>query len=202
MVQELYVEQTAEDLQARARLCSKPIAERLAQGDVDGVDGLCKELGQDVNTRITVIRPGGTVIGDTQEDPATMENHAARPEIKQVLDDPAEVGNSTRYSTTLEDTLMYVAVALPQDGPPAAVVRTSIPITTLETRLHAVYRVAFTAAVIGVMLIVVATPWFSIRLTRFDADTPKPKRPRPDQDDDLPPDEAPENASAGATTAT
>ena len=176
IVQEMYVKQTAEDLQARAKLYSKPIAELLRQDDTGAVDALCKELGRDVNTRITVILPNGQVIGDTEEDPKTMENHADRPEIRQVLEDPSAVGSSTRQSTTLEDTLMYVAVALPEDGSPAAVVRTSIPITTLTKRLDAAYRVVLTAGVVGVMLIVAAIPWFSIRLTPLATDT-KHQRP-------------------------
>jgi len=175
MVQDLYVKQTAEDLQARARLCSKPIAELLRQEDAGAVDALCKELGKEVNTRITVIRPDGQVVGDTEEDPNTMENHAKRPEIAQVLDDPSVVGSSTRHSTTLEDTLIYVAVALPEDGSTVAIVRTSIPITTLTKRLDAAYRGVLTAGVVGVMVIIAAMPWFSIRLTRLTTET-KPDR--------------------------
>ena len=170
MVHDLYVKQTAEDLQARARLCSNPIAKLLRQDDAGAVDALCKELGRDVNTRITVIRPGGQVIGDTEEDPATMENHADRPEIRQVLDDPSAVGNSTRHSTTLEDTLMYVAVAVVEGGQAAAVVRTSIPITTLTKRLDAAYRAVLTAGMVGALVIIAAMPWFSIRLTRLSTD--------------------------------
>jgi len=188
MVQDLYFKQTAEDLQVRARLCSKPISERIRQDDTGAVDALCKELGRQVNTRITVIRPDGLVIGDTEKDPATMENHANRPEIRQVLDDPSEVGTSTRYSTTLEDTLMYVAVALGDDGSPAAVVRTSIPITTLRKRLHAAYRGVLTAGLVGVLVIIFAIPWFTIRLKPLGRDEPKPRRRRPDEEEyDWPP---------------
>ena len=181
MVQNLYVEQTADDLQARARLCSRPIAELLRQDDTGAIDRLCKELGKEVNTRITVIRLDGQVIGDTEEDPEGMKNHADRPEIRQVLDNPSEVGNSTRHSTTLEETLLYVAVAIPKDGPLEAVVRTSIPITTLTQRLHAAYRVVLTAGLVGLLLIIAATPWFSIRLSRLTVDGPKRRRVSPDE---------------------
>jgi len=167
MVRGLYVEQTADNLQAQARLCSNPIGELLRQDDSRAVDALCKEFGRDVNTRITVILPNGQVIGDTDEDPTTMENHADRPEIRQVLRAPSEVGSSTRLSTTLEDTEMYVAVAVVEDGSPAAVVRTSIPITALEKRLNAAYRIILFAGGMSVLLIVAVTPWFSIRLNRL-----------------------------------
>jgi len=170
-VQDLYVNQTAEDLEARARLSANPIAERLLQGDTDTVDALCKKLGSEVNTRITVIRPDGQVVGDTEESPQAMENHADRPEIAQVLADPAVVGESTRYSTTLEETLMYRAVAVLKDEAPIAVVRTSIPITTLDARLDAAYRGVATAGLVGMLVIIGAMPWFSIRLTRLTTQT-------------------------------
>ena len=170
MVQDLYVKQTAIDMQARARLCSRPIAELLQQDDAAAIDQLCKELGKEVNTRITVIRPDGLVIGDTEEDPKKMENHANRPEIRHVLDNPGEAGSSTRRSATLEETLMYVAVAIPSEGGVEAVVRTSIPITTLQKRLDAAYRVILTAGMVGVIVIIAVMPWFSIRLTRLTTD--------------------------------
>ena len=38
-------------------------------------------LGQRLNCRITVIASGGLVLADNWANPATMENHANRPEV-------------------------------------------------------------------------------------------------------------------------
>ena len=164
-VQDLYELQTSADLEVRARLCASQIVELVRQDKTRAVDDLCKELGKVAGTRITVVRPSGEVVGDTDEDPEKMEDHSDRPEIERALKSPTGVGHSTRYSATVEKTLMYVAVAIPKGGTPVAVVRTSIPITTVDDRLEAVTRTFLVVGLVTVLLIVVAIPWFSIRFT-------------------------------------
>ena len=57
--------------------------------------------------RLTWIAPDGTVLYDTQADASTMENHAAREEVRQAL--AAGEGESSRYSQTLLEKTIYVA---------------------------------------------------------------------------------------------
>ena len=52
VVWELYENHLNSELEARARLCSKPIDELLTRDHAANVDALCKELGQSSNTRI------------------------------------------------------------------------------------------------------------------------------------------------------
>ncbi len=84
-MKELYLAETAQNLRARALL----LQDRLNNSDFTSnpakVDSLCKKLGKDSDTRFTVILPSGLVIGDSDQDPNTMENHADRPEIKVAL---------------------------------------------------------------------------------------------------------------------
>ena len=57
--------------------------------------------------RLTWIAPDGTVLYDTQADASTMENHAAREEVRQAL--TTGEGESSRYSQTLLEKTIYVA---------------------------------------------------------------------------------------------
>jgi two-component system phosphate regulon sensor histidine kinase PhoR len=77
-------------------------------GQGGDLDTLAKKLGMEIDARVTIIALNGTVLGDSQEDPATMENHATRPEVIDAL--ASGLGESTRYSTTLGEMMMYVAV--------------------------------------------------------------------------------------------
>jgi len=53
-----------------------------------------RQLGGDIDTRVTVIEADGTVIADNEvADVATMENHGERPEIKAAREKP---GSSIR----------------------------------------------------------------------------------------------------------
>ena len=60
--------------------------------------------------RFTVIGPDGTVLYDTQADPAGMENHADREEIVEAFRDGK--GSSARNSYTLTEKTFYEAVQL------------------------------------------------------------------------------------------
>jgi two-component system phosphate regulon sensor histidine kinase PhoR len=58
--------------------------------------------------RITVIRADGQVLADTVSDPASMENHAGRPEIAEALQKGE--GRSVRHSVTMQSDMVYYAV--------------------------------------------------------------------------------------------
>jgi len=79
--------------------------------------------------RMTVVAADGTVVADTQADPATMENHALRPEIAAALD--GRVGHATRDSATQNVQQMYVAVPSTLQGAPVAL-RVSEPLQRIR----------------------------------------------------------------------
>ena len=58
--------------------------------------------------RVTIIAADGTVLGDSETDYKTMENHAQREEIKAAQ--AARVGISVRASATLSQKMIYAAV--------------------------------------------------------------------------------------------
>jgi len=101
-------------------------------GQGDSPDTLAKKLGKKIDSRVTIIAPDGTVLGDSIEDPATMENHATRPEIKDAL--ATGIGESTRYSITLKEQMMYVAVTISNQGGMVGIARVALPITTVEQK--------------------------------------------------------------------
>ena len=99
----------------------------LREPDFGGIDELSKKLGRGSSTRITVILPDGRVIADSDEDSEKMENHGNRPEFKDALE--KGMGRSLRFSDTLGEEMMYVAVPIEEQGHILAVVRTAIPAT-------------------------------------------------------------------------
>jgi len=97
-------------------------------------DILAKRLGQEIEARVTIIAPAGKVLGDSEENPAVMENHAARPEVKDALS--IGYGENTHYSITLGEHMMYVAVAVFGDGALLGVVRAALPLTEVERSVN------------------------------------------------------------------
>lgn len=60
--------------------------------------------------RLTLIAPDGNVIYDTETDAASLENHAAREEVKEAFE--SGEGESVRYSLTLLEKTAYHALRL------------------------------------------------------------------------------------------
>ncbi|NOY52195.1 MAG: cell wall metabolism sensor histidine kinase WalK [Deltaproteobacteria bacterium] len=122
-------DRTAGELAARAGFTEVLMQGRWGEDPV-AVDRTCKELGRKTDTRITIILPDGTVAGDSDENPAKMENHAGRPEVVAAFDRGS--GESVRFSRTLRKRMMYRAEAVRKGGRIVGIVRTSVPVTTLE----------------------------------------------------------------------
>ncbi|MGH9335545.1 MAG: PAS domain-containing protein, partial [Vicinamibacteria bacterium] len=84
--------------------------------------------------RVTVIALDGTVLADSDEDPAEMENHADRTEVRTALAEGR--GRATRFSSTVNRDLLYVAarVSWPSTGP--VVLRLAQPLGRVSDALR------------------------------------------------------------------
>lgn len=156
-IREFHLETSARFLETRTLLFER----FLAGGDFDSpaaIDSLCREVGAATGTRITVILPSGRVIADSEHDPGLMENHGDRPEVRAALS--GATGSSSRFSGTLRDRMLYVAVPVRRSGAIVGVARSALPLTGVEAGLRLLYRrialvgalVAAAAAVVSMIL--------------------------------------------------
>jgi two-component system phosphate regulon sensor histidine kinase PhoR len=150
-----YQQQVALDLQTRAHILAREVETLVRSHDLSAVDQHCKDFGRLTQTRVTVVLPDGRVAGDSEHDPAIMENHRMRPEIAKALQ--GRTGQSVRFSDTIRRTLMYLAVPIQQDGTVIAVVRTALPLAILDWTLHSAYRnVTLSVGLIAAFFAVIA----------------------------------------------
>lgn len=150
-----YTQQVVEDLKARAWLIASQMEQHLASLSPANTDSLCKALAKKVHTRFTIIAPNGKVLGDSEKNPDSMENHANRQEIVAALG--GATGVSDRYSYTLEQELMYVAVPVYYRGAVAQVVRTAFPVAVIKNAMGALYgRIAVAVLVMALFAALVS----------------------------------------------
>jgi two-component system phosphate regulon sensor histidine kinase PhoR len=97
-----------------------------AQGIPSGTQ--TRKLVEETGWRVTIVAKDGKVLADSSTDPATMENHASRPEIGAALD--GRVGTAERTSRTTGVAQLYVAVPSRVRGS-AVAVRLSEPVMAL-----------------------------------------------------------------------
>ncbi len=147
-------------LEEEAHITAEAGLPLLIQGS--NTDVLAKRLGQEIEARVTIIAPDGKVLGDSQENPSMMENHATRPEVKDAL--TSGFGESTRYSITLDEQMMYVAVPISNQGTILGIARVALPLTTIEKSVN---RLTLTIALSMVVLalLTVLAAWFIARRT-------------------------------------
>jgi len=130
-----------------ARLTEPSIA---AGGGQEAVDPIVRGLIGRIDTRVTVIGIDGTVLGETDVDVTTMENHSTRPEFEDAL--LGETGESERYSTTDDERLLYVAV--PIGDPTVGVARVAVPVDRVEAAVWGLQRGFLIATTIAALLAV------------------------------------------------
>ena len=163
-VEDFYLEQTRHDLEARARLVQPLLAGHMQQIESAHLDRLSKQLGDQTATRLTVIQRQGIVLADSDEDPERMDNHADRPEVATALD--GSVGVSTRFSHTLQQSMMYVAIPVYRDGRIVGCVRTALPLSEIDRTLSKVFYQVASSGLAIVLLAALFCLWISRRLSR------------------------------------
>ena len=132
------------------------------QNELSDLDILAKKLGNQIGARVTIIAKDGTVLGDSQEDPLTMENHARRPEVQDAL--ASGLGESTRYSTTIGEKMIYVAVPIIEKGEVLGIARVALPLTRVESSVNRIIISIVIAMVIAAILVIIAA-WLIARMT-------------------------------------
>jgi len=121
-----------------------------AGNQTESLDALAQRLGEQIGARITIIDKDGVVLADSEEDPATLDNHSNRPEVIEAFS--KGTGSSIRYSATLGYNMMYVAVPITSNGGVAGVARVALPLTQIDKSLQHINRVIIIGAVIAAVI--------------------------------------------------
>ena len=152
-----------------SNLTSTAQAEANALEYVDDAQEFTEEAAEGSDLRITLIAQDGTVIADSEVDPATLENHLGREEVDSALQ--GENGEAQRMSSTDDTSRLYVAVPATYQGERTAL-RISEPSTVITTAADATRNTALIICGLGIIAFV-AIALFTYReskapLKKFD----------------------------------
>jgi two-component system phosphate regulon sensor histidine kinase PhoR len=134
---------------------------------LETVQPLVERYARVLQARITVIAVDGTVLGDSERDPASvreMESHAARPEVSTAL--AGGVGRDVRRSATLGVEMLYVAVPLEGSSRPRGAIRLALPLTEVARLRAATRQAVVVGAVLAIAVALAAGLFVSRRVTR------------------------------------
>ena len=159
LVRALYLDNTETLLLGQARMVAESAT--TSWGDSAALDRLAKNLASRAGDRVTIIAADGTVLGDSDADPATMENHAGRPEFVALRAEQS--GASVRYSATTGREFVYAAVPITRDGAMIGVARVAWPLDQVNGRIEHLRNIAF----IGIILSGVLAALLAWLLSRY-----------------------------------
>jgi two-component system phosphate regulon sensor histidine kinase PhoR len=157
-------ENVIESLKVQAEIVEQLVSDRLSPERSSEIDPLLKDLGRKISTRITVATPSGQPLGDSQEDPASLDNYAIRQEVKDAL--AGKVGIITRYSFTLNKNMVYVAVPIMIKGKIAGIVRTGMPVAAMSSTLISMSEEIFAGGVVIALLAAIVGFYASEKISR------------------------------------
>ena len=152
------------EIETSLREKAQMFASRVESSPRVSLSEITMQAARAANARVTVIDSTGKVLADSEADPATMENHATRPEFVSALH--GEPGSSTRISTTIGAELLYVAVPIP-----GGAVRMAYPLSSIRQANQRFRRQLIegsaVAALLAMLLAFVATQSIGRRLMRI-----------------------------------
>jgi two-component system phosphate regulon sensor histidine kinase PhoR len=96
----------------------------MGRGGDERLGALVSGTAERTGNRITVIDSSGKVIADSERIAGYMDNHAGRPEVAKALE--GEIGTSVRYSDSVREDMLYVALPLKLNGTVSGVLRLSM----------------------------------------------------------------------------
>jgi two-component system phosphate regulon sensor histidine kinase PhoR len=141
--------EVATSLRDKTRLIEPYALRAFEESRPGAIETEIADLGRETGIRITLIRPDGGVVGDSEHDPDTMDNHRDRPEVVDAQ--TRRVGLARRYSHTLQQFMLYAAIAVRKDGQIRGTVRTAMPLREIDARLATMRRTIAAGALIGVL---------------------------------------------------
>ncbi len=138
--------------------------ELLAGKTAEEINPLVQEYGRRLNARVTVIAPYGAVLGDSEVDWQTMDNHLSRPEVKNALENGE--GENSRYSSTTDERMMYIAVAVKEGQTPLGIVRAGLSLREVEQNTNQLRRTLLLALVVATLLSILLAVLIAERTAR------------------------------------
>lgn len=97
------------------------------------------QIGNLTDSRVTFIEKDGTVIGDSESDPHTMNNHMDREEIRAAA--AGGVGSAIRYSATLDKNMLYIAAPVQAGNLFDGYIRLSMSLEAVEVGVRNAWTV-------------------------------------------------------------
>ncbi|HVO66388.1 MAG TPA: hypothetical protein VMT12_07895 [Syntrophales bacterium] len=134
----------------------------------EDIENKVKSVAEGLSLRVTLIDPVGRVISDSQADAKQMDNHIDRPEIQQARAEG--YGKATRFSATLQESMLYVALPIKDNNNIKGYIRLARPLVEVRKSLDYLYQsIYMTLYIIAIPSLLLALIFSRIIALRFNS---------------------------------
>jgi two-component system, OmpR family, phosphate regulon sensor histidine kinase PhoR len=127
------------------------------------IQARAEEIARIVRARVTILDREGKILAETDQEAASLGSHFDRPEIQE-----ARVrgrGTATRYSQTLREEMMYVALPIPKGQEIVGYIRLARPLVEVRKSIEEFTGILLQSFVFVLITSVIVAFLFSRRLT-------------------------------------
>ena len=150
-IERFYLDEAREHLTSKAHLIQSGIDTKRENVSLQDFVKKSSSLSE---IRITILDTNGVVLADSEENPGSMENHRGvnkREEIEVAI--KKGIGNSQRYSTTINEDMLYVAILASVENS-NIIIRTSESMQSLNISINkARKRIVLISIIILIVII-------------------------------------------------
>lgn len=159
-----YLDTLAQSLEKLGASLKPQVMLYLEQGRVEELDRWAKDLGREIDTRITLVDLEGIVLADSDEEPRAMVNHRYRTEIAAAFE--GRVGRSLRFSNTVKADMLYIGLPMETEEGEAHVLRLSLYVRNIDMLLSDLTRIIWLLGLVMTVAALLATYLVTRTLTR------------------------------------
>lgn len=162
-LEQVLVNRMRADLLIRLKLVEREASSLIeSMQEFPSWDRLADDFALRSMTWVTLARPDGVLLGDSRlEELGSMLDLEHSPELQDAL--AHGFGESRRYSTTLDDRTLYVAVPFRMQDVVVGVVRLGLPLSQFDAAAQPIRRVLFGAWAVALLAALVLS-WPAARL--------------------------------------
>lgn len=164
LVKEQHLARLENSLIEQARSTFQLIEYDLVGDDYPALQERVKQISETIQARITIIDINGIVVLESDANPNEMGNHKERYELKKALN--GEVGSAIRYSVTVHQEMLYVAVPIVKNDRINYVSRLSIPITEINLLINDFRKGILQASLILFLFALIVAYFYTKQLTK------------------------------------
>jgi two-component system, OmpR family, phosphate regulon sensor histidine kinase PhoR len=167
-LERLAVEGVEQRLATAAQLLHDEARALLARGaTAEENQAFAAQASRSSGFRVTVMTQEGQVVGESEvplRDLARIENHRGRREVEAAL--TGRQGRDLRRSTTIDASLLYVALPVRDNGRIIGVIRTAVPLHVVTSSYAAIRRVLLLGGLVALAVALGIGLFVAHRVTR------------------------------------